>query len=66
MFEARGAYIIAEPESGDLEEIEIMLLTDSELGDAIKNGEMVALSSVTACSLALNSWQQSGSDSGGG
>jgi len=64
MIEARGARKTAEPNSGDLEEIEVVLLSDAELEDAIRSGEMVALSSVTACSLAINAWQQTGSDSG--
>jgi ADP-ribose pyrophosphatase len=60
MFEARGACKTADPDSGDLEEIEVVLLDDAQLEDAIRGGEMMALSSVTACSLALNSWHQSG------
>ena len=60
MFEARSARKTAEANSGDLEEIEIVLLDDAQLEGAIKGGEMVALSSVTASSLALNSWHQSG------
>lgn len=54
MFEALNAMKIAEPESGDLEEIEIVLLADADLADVIRRREMIALSSVTACSLALN------------
>ena len=60
MFEARGARKTAEADSGDLEEIEVVLLDDAQLQEAIRGGEMMALSSVTACSLALNSWHQSG------
>ena len=60
MFEARGARKTAEADSGDLETIEVLLFTEEELQDTIKSGDMVALSSVTACSLALNSWQQTG------
>jgi ADP-ribose pyrophosphatase len=62
MFEARNARKMADPDSGDLEEIQVLLMDDAELEGAIRGGEMVALSSVTACSLALNSWQQSGTN----
>ncbi len=58
MFEARNARKTAEADAGDLEEIEVVLLSEAELEAAIKDGEMIALSSVTACSLAFNSWQQ--------
>jgi len=56
MFEARGAQKAKEPDSGDLEEIEVLLLDDQELEAAIRGSGMLTLSSVAICSLALNSW----------
>ena len=54
MFEAREARKTAEADSGDLEEIEVMLFSEAELVRAIRDGEMMALSSVTACSLVID------------
>jgi len=64
MFEARDARKTADANSGDLEEIEVVLMDEAQLESAIRGGEMIALSSVTACSLAINSWQQSDPNSG--
>lgn len=57
LFEALGAKKTAEANSGDLEEIEVVLLTAGELEAAIRGGEMLAMSSIAAVSLALNGWK---------
>lgn len=57
MFEALGAQKTAQADSGDLEDIEVVLLSTDELEAAIRGGDMMAMSSVTASSLALNGWK---------
>ena len=52
MFEATGAHRVREPESGDLEEIQVLQMTDDELSDAIRSGEMITLSCVALAMLA--------------
>ncbi len=54
LFRARGVKKIAEPDSGDLEEMEMVFLPPAELLHAIAAGELTALSSVAAIALALN------------
>jgi ADP-ribose pyrophosphatase len=57
VFHARNARHVAEPDSGDLEEIEIVLLDPLEVAAAIRNGEMRSLGVVAAALLALGpSW----------
>ena len=51
-FAADGLTQIATPASGDLEEMEIVLLTPDELSGAIAAGEVNALGSITALALA--------------
>jgi ADP-ribose pyrophosphatase len=57
MFEALGAQKTAQADSGDLEDIEVVLLSTDELEAVIRGGDMIAMSSVTASSLALNAWK---------
>lgn len=57
LFEALGARKTADAESGDLENIEVVLLTTEELEAAIRGGDMIAMSSIAAFSLALNGWK---------
>jgi ADP-ribose pyrophosphatase len=54
VFTCRDARKIAEPDSGDLEEMEIVLLTEEELRRALRNGGIIALGAVAAVALALN------------
>jgi ADP-ribose pyrophosphatase len=54
IFLARNARHVAEPDSGDLEEMEILLLNPPELVTAIRNGELLSLGVVAAAMLALN------------
>ena len=52
-FIARGARKVREPESGDLEEIQVELHTRDEVLAAIRSGEVAQLSSAAAIGLAL-------------
>ncbi|MEX2288092.1 MAG: NUDIX hydrolase [Planctomycetaceae bacterium] len=54
LFSARKATRIADPKSGDLEEMEILLLTPTQLAQAAHNGEVCSLSSIAAIALATN------------
>ncbi|SRR5579883_363386 len=54
MFIARNAQYITAPNSGDLEEMEIVLLSPETLMTAIRQGEIVVLGAVAAIALALN------------
>lgn len=51
LFMAKDAHRVAEPGSGDLEEMEILLMTPSELQDALLHGGVVTLGSVAAIAL---------------
>jgi len=51
---ANKAKRIAEPDSGDLEEMELVYTKPPEVVNMVKQGDITALSSVTALSLALN------------
>ncbi|NJP10915.1 MAG: NUDIX hydrolase [Leptolyngbyaceae cyanobacterium RU_5_1] len=51
---AHNARLVAEPNSGDLEEMDIVLMTPEEVIAAVQRGEVVALGSVAAIALALN------------
>jgi ADP-ribose pyrophosphatase len=55
VFVAKNARLVAQPNSGDLEEIEIVLMKREEVAAAICNGEIVVLGAVAAIALALNS-----------
>jgi ADP-ribose pyrophosphatase len=48
MFVASGARKEADPDRGDLEEIEVILLTQDELIDALKRGEVASLGAIAA------------------
>jgi ADP-ribose pyrophosphatase len=52
VFLARGARKLTEPASGDLEEMEIVVLPRAEVSDRVRHGEIVQLSSVAALALA--------------
>jgi len=52
VFSARNARAVAEPESGDLEEMEILLLHPQELRQALQDGHVAAISTATAILLA--------------
>ncbi len=54
LFAARNARQVAEPHSGDLEEMEILLLSAAETLQALRDGRMAALGAVTALALAFN------------
>ncbi|MFA6561746.1 MAG: NUDIX hydrolase [Verrucomicrobiia bacterium] len=54
IFTARNARRIAEPDSGDLEEMEIVLLEKEELRRALHDGRIAALGAVAAVALALS------------
>jgi len=54
IFVAQNAQKIAEPNSGDLEEMEVVLMPTDELVTAIHNGQVVVLGALAAIALALN------------
>jgi len=54
LFLARGAHQVAEPDSDDLEDQELLLLTRDELENAMWAGEFKILSWTACVSLALN------------
>ncbi|MEX0271617.1 NUDIX hydrolase [Leptolyngbyaceae cyanobacterium UHCC 1019] len=54
VFVAKNAHQIAEPSSGDLEEMEIVLMSPIEVIEAVQQGEVVVLGALTAIALALN------------
>ena len=51
-FLAKNAVKAAEPASGDLEDMEIVLLHESEIINAIKNKNIISIGTITALSLA--------------
>jgi len=51
-FLARNARKVAEQDHGDLEEIEVILMTLDEVKAALRSGEIVQLSSAAALGLA--------------
>lgn len=51
-FFANNAKRIKNPASGDLEETEIALMNDNKIADAVKKGDIVAVGTITALSLA--------------
>lgn len=54
IFMASNAQPITAPNSGDLEEMETVLLTPAELITALQQGEIVVLGAIAAIALALN------------
>jgi ADP-ribose pyrophosphatase len=53
LFFATGAYSVQEPDSGDLEELELLLWTAQEVEQAIDNGQAKSLGMVTILLLGL-------------
>jgi ADP-ribose pyrophosphatase len=53
-FRATGCRRVGEPDSGDLEEMELLELSRAELVAAIRAGKMVILSNLALAALALN------------
>ena len=51
IFRARGAQLVAQPNSGDLEDIEIVLMTMQELIDAYKGGQMAMMGTMATIAL---------------
>jgi ADP-ribose diphosphatase len=62
VFTAQNARAVAEPKSGDLEEMQILLLRPQELLQALEGGQVLALSSVAAILLATQSRKPSQQD----
>ena len=54
LYAARGALRVAEPDAGDLEEIEVLLLSPDELLQALQAGEIGAASMALAVALATH------------
>lgn len=54
LFHARGARRVAEPNAGDLEEMEILLLTRDELFRAVREGRVHATAIAAAIALATH------------
>jgi len=54
IFVAQNAQKIAEPNSGDLEEMEVVLLSPTDLIHAVQQGQVVVLGALAAIALALN------------
>ena len=54
IFIARDAHQVAEPESGDLEEMEIILMKPKDIVDALKNGEVAMLGTAAVIAMATN------------
>lgn len=54
LFLAENAYQVAEANSGDLEEIELLLLSPEEVFTAVRCGQMSAMGAVMAVAVALN------------
>ena len=54
LFMARSARQVAEPDSGDLEEMQVVLMSIDAIARAIREGEVCSLSTVAAVALASN------------
>lgn len=54
IFTAQNAQKVAEPNSGDLEDMEVVLMTPEAVITAVKTGEVVVLGALAAIALALN------------
>ena len=54
LFVARTAQQVTEPDAGDLESMEVILLQPDEILDAVRRGEVAGLGSVAAIALATN------------
>lgn len=60
LFVATGARKVAEPDSGDLEDMEILLMSRPELLEATRGGLVHLLGAVTVIGLAGQEWAASG------
>ncbi|MGA7933670.1 MAG: NUDIX hydrolase [Kovacikia sp.] len=54
IYTAQNAHFTAEPNSGDLEEIEVLLLSPEQVLMAVRQGEVAILGAIAAIALALN------------
>lgn len=54
IFVAQNARKVTEPNSGDLEEMEVVLLSPAELVQSVQQGKVVVLGALAAIALALN------------
>ena len=54
MFRARQARQVCEPNSGDLEEIEILLMTPEEIANAVRSGEIGSLGALAMSGMVTN------------
>lgn len=54
LFMAQGAKQVTEPNSRDLEDIEIVLMKLEEIRDAFRNGDIVTMSTMATIALATN------------
>ncbi len=54
IFSARNAYQIAEPNSGDLEDIDIVLMHPEQVMQSVRQGKVAVLGAIAAIALALN------------
>lgn len=54
VFMAQNAHKVAEPDSGDLETMEIVLMHPTEIYAAFRQGEIVVVGALAAIALALN------------
>lgn len=61
IFLARGARKVAEPASGDLEEMEVVIAPVGEVSEYVRRGEVVQLSSAAALALGLLELRSRGS-----
>lgn len=57
MFRARGAVAVCPPQPGDLEEMEVVLLSAAEAIAALRQGEIPLMGSVAALALAFSDWR---------
>jgi ADP-ribose pyrophosphatase len=64
VFLARAARRVSEPASGDLEEMEIVVIPVAEVRDYVRRGEVVQLSSVAALALAEQTLRSRASGAG--
>jgi ADP-ribose pyrophosphatase len=54
LFTAREAHQVAQPDSGDLEDMDIIRMKPDELVGAVQRGDIALLGSIAAIALALN------------
>jgi ADP-ribose pyrophosphatase len=54
LFHATGARRLRDPEAGDLEETELLIMSPAELFQAVRNGDFGAVSMVAAIAMATH------------